>query len=125
MSIPDGAPSSGRRLNGTIASTTGANVVTTSASQKVNTVSRCIADRVRGRLAAITCSAAPALNRARATWVTAWCEVRSPMPISHDALADRHHVAALEGGEPVVGRRPSRSPSHTSYDASAKAGWNR
>ena len=70
-SKPEGELSSGRRLIGTIPSTTGANAVTRSRSQKVNTVSRCIAERVFGRLAMITRSAAPAANRLRATWVIA------------------------------------------------------
>ena len=47
--MPDGELSSGRRLKGTIPSTIGGYAVTTSWSQNVNTVSRCIAARVFGQ----------------------------------------------------------------------------
>ncbi len=67
-----------------------------SRSAKVKTVSRCMAARSFGMPATMTCSAAPRSNRAAATWVIAWREVRSLIPISTTPLPDRHDVAALE-----------------------------
>ena len=72
-------------------------------SQKVKTVSRCIAARSRGICAPITSRAAPASNILRARMLTALAVLRSPIPDQDDAVADRHHVAALHPrGAPVV-----------------------
>ena len=92
-----------------------------SRSANVKTVSRCIAARSFGMPATITRSAAPASNSASATWVIAWRDVRSLMPDQHHAVADRHHVAALEGGQsPVL---LGVAPPHL-HPASTKSGWN-
>ena len=83
-SVPSRAP--GRRLCTRIASTTSRKTVTRSTSQKVNTVSRCIAPRDFGICAAITRLAAPRANSDRANWLTACGDVRSPMPTSTTPL---------------------------------------
>ena len=57
-----------------------------SRSQKVNTVSRCIAARLFGIRQPITRVAPPCLKSSSATWNTAWRVVRSPMPISTTPL---------------------------------------
>ena len=80
-------------------STIGANAVTTSWLQNVNTVSRCIAERVFGSAAMITRSAASAANRFAPP--TRWPAGRTAPHPDHDgALSDGHHVTALEVAAP-------------------------
>jgi hypothetical protein len=57
--------------NGTIMSVTRVKAVTVSGPQNVNTVSRCIAARFRGRLATMIRSAAPPASSETATWLIA------------------------------------------------------
>ena len=61
----------GRRLIALIPSTTWGYAVALSRSSRVNTVSRCIAARFRGRLATMIRSAAPPANSEVATWLIA------------------------------------------------------
>ncbi|MNH19410.1 hypothetical protein D3C79_791450 [compost metagenome] len=55
-------------MNGMISFTTSGKTVTRSRSQKLNTVSRCMAARDFGRPATITSLTAPLANRLRANW---------------------------------------------------------
>ena len=50
-------------------------------------------------------AAPPCSNSSRASWLTAWSGGPLAHADEHDALADRHHVAALErgAGEVLVG----------------------
>ena len=66
--------------------TTSGNMFTRSRSQKVKTVSRCMAARSLGMAAAMTCSAPPLAKSRRAICPTACGVVRSPMPISTTPL---------------------------------------
>ena len=68
-------------------------------------MSRCIAARSLGIAATMTRSAAPFSNSAAASWLIPCREVRSLIPISTLPVADRHDVAALEGGQAPVLRR--------------------
>ena len=80
-----------------------------------------MAARIFGIAATITRSAAPFLNSVAASWLMAWREVRSLMPMSTLPLPIGMHVAAFERGEAVVlrsGRPTTRSP------CPAKSGWN-
>ncbi|MNN84085.1 hypothetical protein D3C81_2012070 [compost metagenome] len=95
--------------------------MTRSRSQKLNTVSRCMAARDFGRPATMTSLTAPLANRFCASWPMAWREVRSPMPISTMPL-------------PIgITSPPSRvalpwflsgSPYQTWKSAPVNCGWN-
>ncbi|MNN53962.1 hypothetical protein D3C81_1687500 [compost metagenome] len=86
ISMPPALLSSGRRVKATIWFTTSGKIVTRSRSQKLNTVSRCIAARDFGRPATMTFSTALFLNRFTASCAMAWRDERSPMPINTTPL---------------------------------------
>ena len=90
-----------------------------SRSAKVKTVSRCMAARSLGIPAITTFSAAPWAKSAAATWVMAWREVRSLMPISTTPLPTGMMSPPSKVASPQVF---SGSPHHTVDPA--KSGWN-
>ena len=90
-----------------------------SRSAKVKTVSRCIAARSFGIPATITCSAAPFANSDAATWVMAWRDVRSLMPISTTPLPTGMMSPPSKVASP---HSCSGSPHHTVEPT--KSGWN-
>ncbi len=92
--------------------------MTTSRSAKVNTVSRCMADRSFGIPATTTCSAAPLRNSAPATWVIAWREVRSLMPMRTTPLPTGMMSPPSKVACP---QSRSGSPHHTVEPL--KSGW--
>ncbi|MCY1555366.1 hypothetical protein D9M68_920230 [compost metagenome] len=101
--------------------TTSGKTVTRSRSQKVNTVSRCMAARDFGRPATTTFCAAPLLNNDCASWPMAWREVRSPMPTSTTPLPMGITSPPSRVDMPWS---LSGSPYQTSNSASVKVGWN-
>ena len=90
-----------------------------SRSAKVNTVSRCIAARSFGIPATTTRSALPWANNAAATWVIAWREVRSLIPISTTPLPTGMMSPPSKVACP---HSFSGSPHHTVEPT--KSGWN-
>ncbi len=93
---------------------------TQSRSAKVNTVSRCIAARIFGIAATITRSAAPFLNSVAASWLMAWREVRSLMPMSTLPLP-----MGMTSPPSSVARPWSCVGSpHQTLTLPAKSGWN-
>ena len=93
---------------------------TQSRSAKVNTVSRCIAARIFGIAATITRSAAPLANSVAASWLMAWREVRSLMPISTMPLP-----MGMTSPPSSVARPWSAVGSpHQTLTLPAKSGWN-
>ena len=94
-------------------------MVTTSRSAKVNTVSRCMAARSFGMPATMTFSAADCLNSADATWVIAWREVRSLMPISTTPFPGINTSPPSKVDSP---NDSSGSPHQTVEPT--KSGWN-
>jgi hypothetical protein len=83
-------------------------------------VSRCIAARSLGIAATITRVAAPLSNSAFATWLIAWREVRSLMPISTLPLP-----IGITSPPSMVARPWSAVGSpHQTFTLPAKSGWN-
>ena len=102
-------------------STMPANTVAQSRSANVKTVSRCIAARSFGMPATMTRSAAPAANSAAATWVMAWRELRSLMPIRTTPLP----IGITSPPSSVASPQSSSGSPHHTLTAPAKSGWNR
>ena len=93
---------------------------TQSRSANVNTVSRCIAARIFGIAATMTRSAAPFLNSVAASWLIAWRDVRSLMPISTLPLP-----IGITSPPSSVARPWSLVGSpHQTLTLPAKSGWN-
>ena len=90
-----------------------------SRSAKVNTVSRCIAARSLGMPATTTRSAAPWSNSAAATWVMAWREVRSLMPISTTPLP----TGMMSPPSKVAWPQSCSGSPHQTVEPT-KSGWN-
>ncbi|MNN42156.1 hypothetical protein D3C81_1563160 [compost metagenome] len=108
-------------MNGLISFTTSGNTVTRSRSQKLNTVSRCIAARDFGRPATITFSTALFLNRFTASWAMAWRDERSPMPIKTTPLPIG--ITSPPSRVELPWSR-SGSPYQISKSALVNSGWN-
>ena len=90
-----------------------------SRSAKVKTVSRCIAARSLGMPATTTRSAAPWANSAAATWVIAWREVRSLMPISTTPLP----TGMMSPPSNVAWPQSCSGSPHQTVEPT-KSGWN-
>ena len=73
-------------------------MVQTSRSQKLNTVSRCIAARLLGMTQAIDPRCRLRLEQAMGDLSDTLVVGALTHADQHDALADRHHVAAFDAG---------------------------
>ena len=93
---------------------------TQSRSAKVNTVSRCMAARILGMAATMTRSAAFFLNSVAASWLIAWRDVRSLMPISTTPLP----IGITSPPSSVASPWSWVGSPHQTLTLPAKSGWN-